>query len=77
MRALLMHRSLLFFGYELIVDAFRLLQMGAHDVSARHAPRVSSCACLTLLSRCKGQLATGQLGRTVSRACATLRLGIP
>ena len=42
MRALQMHRSLLFFGYELIVDAFGLLQKGAHDVSARHAPRASS-----------------------------------
>jgi hypothetical protein len=33
------HRSLLSFGYELVVDAFRLFQKGAQDVSARHAPR--------------------------------------
>jgi hypothetical protein len=33
-----MHRSLLVFGYKLVVNAFRLFQKGAHDVSARHAP---------------------------------------
>jgi hypothetical protein len=37
-----MHRSLLVFDYELVVDAFRVFQKGAHDVSARHAPRASS-----------------------------------
>jgi hypothetical protein len=34
-----MHRSLLSSVYELVADAFRLFQKGAHDVSARHAPR--------------------------------------
>jgi hypothetical protein len=34
-----MHRSLLSFGCELVADALRLFQRGAHDVSARHAPR--------------------------------------
>ena len=57
MRALQMHRSHLFFGYELIVDAFGLLQKGAHDVSARHAPRVSSRSAITRTHQ------TGQLLR--------------
>jgi hypothetical protein len=57
----------------------------------RHAPRASSekrhrldpsdrpadCACLARLSRCvQKSTCTDQLGRTVSRACATLRVGI-
>jgi hypothetical protein len=37
-RASQTHRSLLSLGYELVVDAFRLFQKGAQDVSARHAP---------------------------------------
>ncbi len=37
-----MHRSGLSFGCELVVDALRLFQRGAHDVCARHAPRRAS-----------------------------------